>query len=673
MTAGILLALWAGGPLASPAGLACLGGLFGVALLPALRPPAAFPESLRLPVLLVCWLLAGMIAGGWQLMNLPDPVPGDGGRADVSGMIRKVDGRLDGRLRIWLEVDRVHRGNAMIEGKVLRLSLAPEAPLPRAGTRLRATARIYPPPGRVLHGAPDHSRRALAAGVVASGYVVSRRPAAALPADELDWRVRLAAFRQRRADEIAAGMDRPAGGIAAALLIGDRRHVEQPVYDLFRGSGLAHLLAISGLHMGLLCFGAVGFVRAAAALLPGYASRFAVHKLAACVGMLAGFAYLLLSGMSVSAVRAWLMAMLVLAAWLLDRLGLTLRNVGIAAFIVLLVSPLSLFTAGMQLSFAATAALVIWFEGRRHAREGRSRPVRWLRDLTAASLVAGGATMPLTAYHFGAVAPWGVLANLIGIPLTGLLIMPAGMAVLVTGALPGPQLFDDAALAAMEFGIDALLAVTGWFAGLPASPWRVAPPAPVVLSCLYGGMAVALCLDISSSARKPALAAIAVLALAASLLNPPADGVYYARGTGGHLVLAGPTGQADTIAAGERASVRRLSPYLADNAARVLAQLVPTDGGPTDGGSAGMRLHDRAAGGTLAIVTSRRRLTAGCRAGAAMVVATVRADYPCRDGTPIVSLSGLPTGNYTLRITRGGITARAADGQYFRISPVSRP
>ena len=132
-----------------------------------------------------------------------------------------------------------------------------------------------------------------------------------------------------------------------------------------------------------------------------------VHKLAACVGMVAGFAYLLLSGMSVSAVRAWLMAMLVLAAWLLDRLGLTLRNVGIAAFIVLLVSPLSLFTAGMQLSFAATAALVIWFEGRRHAREGRSRPRQVASRPDAASLVAGGATMPLTAYHFGTVAPVG--------------------------------------------------------------------------------------------------------------------------------------------------------------------------------------------------------------------------------------------------------------------------
>ena len=198
MTAGILLALWAGGPLASPAGLACLCGLLGVSLPMALRPPSAFPESLRLPALAICWLLAGMIAGGWQLMNLPDAIPGDGTRADVSGMIRKVDGRLDGRLRIWLEVDRVHRGNSMIEGKVLRLSLAPEAPLPRAGTRLRTTARIYPPPGRVLHGAPDHSRRALAAGVVASGYVISCRPAVALPPDDLDWRVRLAAFRQRR-------------------------------------------------------------------------------------------------------------------------------------------------------------------------------------------------------------------------------------------------------------------------------------------------------------------------------------------------------------------------------------------------------------------------------------------------------------------------------------------
>ena len=184
---------------------------------------------------------------------------------------------------------------------------------------------------------------------------------------------------------------------------------------------------------------------------------------------------------------------------------------------------------------------------------------------------------------------------------------------------------------------------------------------------------MALCLDMSATAKKPTLSAIAVAALAAALPSPAPDGVYYARRAGGHLLLAGAMEQADTIMAGGPGLARSLSPYLADNAVRLLAQPVHTDGGPANGGSAGMRLYGRAAGGTLAIVTLRRRLTAGCRAGAAMVIATVRADYPCRDGTPIVSLSGLPTGNYTLRITRGGITARAADGQYFRISPVSRP
>ena len=131
--------------------------------------------------------------------------------------------------------------------------------------------------------------------------------------------------------------------------------------------------------------------------------------------------------------------------------------------------------------------------------------------------------MPLTAYHFGTVAPWGVLANLIGIPLTGLLIMPAGMAVLVTGALPGPQVFDDAALAAMQFGIDALLAVAGWFAGLPAC--AAACGAASAGRALLPMAGWRWCCA-STSPPQPA-SGIAVLALAGSLLSPPADGAVF--------------------------------------------------------------------------------------------------------------------------------------------------
>ena len=182
-----------------------------------------------------------------------------------------------------------------------------------------------------------------------------------------------------------------------------------------------------------------------------------------------------------------------------------------------------------------------------------------------------------------------------------------------------------------------------------------------------------------ATARKLCLSGIAVAALATSLFSPAADGVFYARETGGHLVLAGSAGQAAVLpaATGWRAT-RPLSPYLADNAARAVAQPVaklpaPATPAAPAGGGDGVRLHDHPAAGRIVIITTRRRLTAGCKAGGAMLISTVRADYPCRDGTPLVSLSGLPAGNYILRITKHGVDAVAADGQYLRISPVSRP
>ena len=114
--------------------------------------------------------------------------------------------------------------------------------------------------------------------------------------------------------------------------------------------------------MGLLCFGLIASMRGLAALVPSLACRLPVHKFAAVAGVTAGLGYVLLSGLSISAIRAFLMAMQVLATWLIDRLGLTVRNVCLAAGAILLVSPFVLFSAGFQLSFAATAALVSWFE-----------------------------------------------------------------------------------------------------------------------------------------------------------------------------------------------------------------------------------------------------------------------------------------------------------------------
>jgi competence protein ComEC len=232
---------------------------------------------------------------------------------------------------------------------------------------------------------------------------------------------------------------------------------------MFRFSGLAHLLAISGLHMGLLCFGVIGFLRGVMALMPGVASRLPVHKFAAFAGLLAAALYVVLSGASISASRAFLMAVLIILAILSDRLALTLRNVAIAALVLLAFNPLALFTAGFQMSFAATAALVIRFENYAGAPRGGWRLWRWFRELVIASVIASLATLPFTAQHFGLVTPWGVIANLIGIPLTGLWIMPAGLTVLATQLLPVPQMIADACLWVIQLGIGWLVAAANWF------------------------------------------------------------------------------------------------------------------------------------------------------------------------------------------------------------------
>lgn len=628
----------------------------------------------RWQVVAVCsvWGLTGLAAASWQLARAPVTLE-TGVTTSLAGMIERLDGRQDSRLRVWLRVGAADRAGPVLEGHLVRLSVRPDMLSPVVGSHLRVRARIYPPPARLLYGARDYALQARVRGVVASGYIIALETAGRPPAS-LPLSVRLGRLRQDRADHIAASMDAPAGGIAAALLIGDRRYVGEDIYDLFRQSGLAHLLAISGLHMGLLCFGVIGFLRLLAALAPSWACRGPVHKFAALGGVLAGLGYVVLSGLSVSAIRAFLMAMLILAAWLVDRLGLTLRNVGLAAGAILLVNPMAVFGAGFQLSFAATMGLVIWFETWRH-RAGNgtvSQPrfMRWAGDLVMASLIASVATTPLTAQHFGTVTPWGVLANLVGIPLTGIWIMPSGLLVLVTQFLPVPQPVEVMAMALMGTGIDLLVTTAGFFADLPAAPLRVTPPgAPILVICGLAGLGL-LCWRFPNRTNIAGSVALSVAVALTLGLRQDVDAVFLGQG-GGRLILAKPDSGAGLYTvrhASGRPQARALSSFHSDAALRALARqrVDPV-------GNSAFSQQTASHGLGITVVVSRRALTRACRAPGDLVLSLVVADYPCRNGTPLISLAELPSGNFLLWIDREFVTARAADGQYFRINPVSRP
>ena len=325
---------------------------------------------------------------------------------------------------------------------------------PPVGAFVEFKARLSPPLAPLRPGGYDFARDLYFQRIGASGFVLgaiktAEPPVAARAA---------AALRGRRSTacatpstRIRAALPGDAGAIASALITGKRDAISTPVNDAMYISGLGHVLSISGYHMAVVA-GVVFFVlRALLALLPALASRHPIKKWAALAALAAAAFYLVLSGAEVATQRAFIMMAIVLVGVMVDRPALTLRTLALAALGVLLLAPEAVVHPSFQMSFAATLALVAAYErglpwtsgGGRHAARRARRAVGRARDRRAvlASLVAGLATTLYAAYHFHRLAPYGVLANLLAMPIVSVWVMPPGCSALL--ALPFG--FDGAA------------------------------------------------------------------------------------------------------------------------------------------------------------------------------------------------------------------------------------
>jgi competence protein ComEC len=327
-------------------------------------------------------------------------------------------------------------------------------------------------------------------------------------------------------ERILAALPGESGAIAAALMTGARGAIPEATLTAMRDSGLAHLLAISGLHVGLVA-GLLFFgIRASLALVPALALRYPIKKWAAASAALGAFAYLALTGASVPTQRAFLMVGLVLLGILLDRSALSFRLIAWAAVVVLAVAPESLLSPSFQMSFAAVAALIAAYEVLRDrwrrlfgGRGAIGGPLSWAgRQVSGAalsSIIAGLATAPFAVYHFNRIAWYGLAANVVAVPLTALWIMPWA---LVAFALM-PFGAEGLALAPMGWGIEVVLAVARQVAAWPGAVSLVAVmPIGALVSIALGGLW--LCLW-----RRPwrllGVLPIAAGALATSLAVPP--------------------------------------------------------------------------------------------------------------------------------------------------------
>ncbi len=373
------------------------------------------------------------------------------------------------------------------------------------GRFVRCYSSLRPPPARSLPGDYAFRRQAYFDGPHAVGFAFGAcRPGVIGAPEGFGDRLQLdiASLRRSVALDVSEAAGERGGGFAAALISGDRSLMAIEDQDALRSAGLAHLLAISGLHMGLAA-GILYFIgfRGLALILP-LARRYPVQKPAAALALAGITLYLVLSGAAVSAQRAWIMAAIALTAILLDRPAISLHTLGLAMLGVVLLSPVSVVGPGFQMSFAATAALIRTYQSvaprfERDRTGARSWLRRWAVPLLLTSLVAGTATAPFALYHFDRVATYGYLANIAVSPIISLVSAPLG----AVGALLMPLGLGDLPLRGFGASLALVLDIAHLAGGQESSIYRPGRLLPgsfllfVTLAlaawCIHGGIRLA--------------------------------------------------------------------------------------------------------------------------------------------------------------------------------------
>lgn len=418
---------------------------------------------------IIFWFAAGLALSKLRTEWLRAPVlEKQLNHVEVAGFVELVEPKAGRGQRLTLRVTRIA---GVAEDKLprrVRVRTLVSLVGLRPGDAVRIRATLGPPGEPSLPGGFDFGRQAwyLAIGGVGYALQAATIDPGAGPLPQVLWfkagveTVRLAIGRA-----VVAALPGETGGIANALITGERGGISAATDSVYRDSGLYHFLSISGLHMVVMA-GALFFaVRFALAAVPGIALRYPIKKWAAFAAMFGALGYLLISGSSFATLRSYVQISIVFAAIMAERPALALRNVALAALGMLIVWPESLLDAGFQMSFAAVVALIAGYEAlhRRQERLGRADvdrgPVRsvslFLGGILLSTLMATAAVAPIAAYHFHTSQQYGMLANLLALPICDLIVMPMALAAL----LAMPLGLEAWPLWVMGLGIDAMTAI----------------------------------------------------------------------------------------------------------------------------------------------------------------------------------------------------------------------
>lgn len=350
----------------------------------------------------------------------------------------------------------------------------------KAGQQWTFAVKLKRPHGYFNPGGFDYERRLFSEGIGATGYV-RHTPKPVLLSDEADL-FDVSVWRQAIADALdQVSAETSDSGLIKALILGDRSGMTQKQWALFRQTGTVHLMAISGLHIGLIA-GLVYFSVRKLWLLAG-CLKISPPNVASIGALAAALAYSALAGFSVPTQRALIMLTVVILARLWRRNIGPANTLSVALLAVLLAQPLALLSVGSWLSFLAVAVIVYTMAGRLASER------RWLAAIKIHWRTAL-ALSPLLLFFFQQVSLIAPVANLVAVPVISLVVVPMALAALVLLAW-APALAKHL-LALCDWILQGLTAFLAELAALPGAYLNHAQPS--LLAVILAGFGLALLL-----------------------------------------------------------------------------------------------------------------------------------------------------------------------------------
>jgi competence protein ComEC len=422
-------------------------------------------------------LAVGLGAAQARLAHALDPAL-EGEDITVTGTVTGIPGDHGRRTRFRLVVDRAERdGRPVAVPKIVRLNwYGTDRPDIEPGMRWRLGVRLDRARGFANPGTFDYALWLFREGIAATGYV--RAPETARRLADAAW-PSLSSARERLREHLQPLMPSgTGGGILMALALGHRAGIAPDAWDILRATGTTHLVAISGLHIGIVAM--LGFQcgrviwRCA-----GPWRRFGPRPIAqAWIGLVAATGYAALAGFALPTVRALLMLAVALATIVLRRRARPLEGLAAAAVAVLLFDPLAPLGASFWLSFGAVAAIL-------YLVTGRVAPIARMQRWLGLQLGITVALTPLLLGFFGQASLVAPVANLIAIPWISLVVVPVTLAGTTVAAV-----WPDCAQ--LLFGLADYALAPLWYllrvcADWPLAEWHGARPTlPLLLLALAG-------------------------------------------------------------------------------------------------------------------------------------------------------------------------------------------